>query len=1013
MLRTVFVGLLLLTPFNISRAEDAPATPDAPLRAVCMMNAKEGWAAGDDGLILHTLDGWESWETQRTHVRASLRSLCFVDAFVGYAVGAEVLPYGRGTAGVILGTTDGGVSWKKLVHRELPGLYAVKFINADEGFVFGDTNGGYVGGMFRTENGGKSWKSCDSLEVTQGWTAGTVVHEVPVAVGPAGNVGIFEKNNVLPLPGIAPGTSCLTAITVKDHDTWVVGTHGTVLLSRKTGGKSFEPVKLPVPESVVNCLDFNTVCCLGDHVWIAGRPGSVVFHSWDQGKTWEAQRTGQPMPIHAMTFVDEKTGFACGELGTMLSTVDGGKTWKIMRRGGHRSSVLFVTSQAKQLPLGSIALVGGDQGYLSVALQAASQPGNWNRDRNRLAYATRAVGGSTSEVLPRMIVADFQEFMPVEQLVKLSDQQNLKEQFVLALRMWRPSVVVCDSPDASSPAGPLGSTVALALREACEICSKADVYPDHVTKLDLQPWQPMRLMTRRVPASTADCVLDLDLPRPVLFAAANDFANLGRPALLEKYTLGPAMEEYTLWKTWTEPADLKADMMAGLSLGHGGQARREKVETDEDRYQLLLKATEKQRNDAKPFQVKMFDAGEKKQFFANFEHSLKGLAPLTIGDRIVAQAQEFADKGEWTMARECHLMLLDLLPTHRLAPESCRFIATMMGSSEIKRRFDLGKMTHRADYLLRSLNSKPTETEETRFDRVIQGQRTVLQRRRLELRRWYGGALAAGEVYSVLNPLGYGDPDLQLCLLANQRLDGRGEQTQLWQTALQWKQPQGVWNDAVTAEQWISQRIGNAPKPIVQASRAASMPKLDGKLDDELWKKSPVHSMKKSSGDSDQNASFQMAFDDNYLYLAVQCKRMENMPVLQPVKPRKRDDDLRAFDRVSLMLDLDRDYGSYFHLEFDARGCVAEDCCGDRSWNPQWFVEVNPTAEGWTAEVAIPLVELTGNTKLENEVWAMNVTRIVPGKGVSAFSTPSAVQPLPQGMGLLTFSNVEVKADKK
>lgn len=1013
MLRTVLVGLLLVTPFNISSAEDAPATPDAPLRAICMVNAKEGWAAGDDGLILHTLDGWESWETQRTHVRSSLRSLCFVDAFVGYAVGVEVLPYGRGTAGVILGTTDGGVTWKKLIHRELPGLYAVKFINEAEGYVFGDTNGGYAGGMFRTENGGNTWKPCDALSLTQGWTAGTVVRDVPVGVGTAGSVGIFEKDNVLPLPGMAPATTCLTAITVKDHDTWVVGTQGTVLLSRRTGGKSFEPVKLPVPESVAHCLDFNTVCCMGGHVWIAGRPGSVVFHSWDQGKTWEALRTGQPMPLQAMCFVDEMTGFACGELGTMLRTNDGGKTWKVMRRGGHRSAVLFVSSQARQIPLGTMALVGGDQGYISVALQAACQPGNWNRDRNRLAYATRAVGGSTGEVLPRMMVADYQEFMPVEQLVKLTDQQILKEQLVLALRMWRPSVVVCDSPDATSPAGPLGSAMALALREACELCSKADVYPDHITKLDLQPWQPIRLMTRRVQASTADCLMDLELPRPVLFAAANDFASLGRPALFEKFVRGPAVEEFTLWKSWTEPTDLKADMMAGLSLGHGGQARREKVETDEDRYQLLLKATDKQRKDARAYQMKMFDAGEKKQFFSNFEHSLKGLAPLTIGDRIAAQAQEFADKGEWTMARECHLMLLDLLPTHRLAPESCRFIAAMMGSSEIKRRFEMGKMPHLTDYVLRSASSKETDANEGRFDRLVQSQRTVLQRRRLELRRWHGGSLAAGEVYSVLSPLGYGDPDLQLCLMANQRLDGRGEQSQLWQTALQWKQPQGVWNDAVTAEQWVSQRIGHAPKPIVQANHAAAMPKLDGKLDDELWKKSPVHSLKKMSSGNDENASFQLAFDDNYLYLAVRCKRMVDMPVLPPVKPRKRDDDLRAFDRISLLLDLDRDYGSYFHLEFDQRGCVAEDCCGDRSWNPQWFVEVCPTVEGWTAEVAIPLVELTGNTKLENEVWAVNVTRITPGKGVAAFSLPSAVQPIPQGMGLMTFSNVEVKAERK
>lgn len=1011
--------------------EDAPATPDAPLRAMHMADAREGWAVGDDGLILHTVDGWETWETQRTRLRVSLRSVHFVDSFVGYAVGMEVLPYGRGTGGVVLATEDGGATWKKLIHRELPGLVGVRFVDTELGYAWGDTFGGNASGLFRTDNGGRSWKVCSTLGVTPGWACGTLINEQPVLAGPQGTVGLFEKEQVLPLPQRGLEACCLTAMSKQGHDVWVVGTHATVMLSRQTGGKSFEPVKLAIPDNIVGLLDFNTVSCQGDHVWIAGRPGSVVFHSWDRGKSWEAQRTGQPLPLHQLCFISETQGYALGELGTILQTGDGGKTWQLKRRGGHRAAALFVTSQSQQLPLGTMALTGGDKGYLTVGLQATVMQGQWRTDRDRLSQAVRAVGGCTSDVLTHMPVADYQQHLAAGQMMTLCEKQNLLEQLVLSLRMWRPSVVVCDSPDVVSPAGAMGSAVALTLRQACDICSRADIFPDHFTKLGLEPWQPVRLFCRQTPGSTADCTINLDLPRPVLFASANDFANLARPALFDHFITGPNWETFTLWKNWTDlfivvesnmllalrhvgplgfalPVTMgpEENLFAGISLGHGGQARREKVEVDDLRYQLLLGATWQQKQEARSFQQRMLDPMEFKQFFNNFEKSLNGLAMLTRGDRIAAQAQWFVEHGQWTMARECHLMLIDQLPTHRLAAESCRFIATTMGSSEIKRRVDLGKMPYFADYVLMSPASKQGVASDALGEKHLLTQRSVLQRRRLELRRWNGGSLAAAEIYSVLHPLGYTDPELQMCLIANERLDNREEANlMLRQTGLQFKEPQGQWNDVVAGEQWLTQRIGTPPRTTMQAARVKAMPKLDGKLDDAVWNSIPKTVLKQASGQAAPQTTVQFAFDDTYLYLGVQCQQAAGMPVQSIIKPRKRDDDLRNHDRISLLLDMDRDYGTYFHFEFDARGCVMEDCCGDLTWNPQWFIEVCPTKEGWTAEVAIPLIELTSSLKLESEAWAANVTRIIPGVGVQGASLPTSVKPLPAGMGLLLFGD--------
>jgi hypothetical protein len=131
------------------------------------------------------------------------------------------------------------------------------------------------------------------------------------------------------------------------------------------------------------------------------------------------------------------------------------------------------------------------------------------------------------------------------------------------------------------------------------------------------------------------------------------------------------------------------------------------------------------------------------------------------------------------------------------------------------------------------------------------------------------------------------------------------------------------------------------------------------------------------------------------------------------VKVRQRDADLRPFDRVSILLDLDRDYSTFFRLEVDQRGCVCEDCWGDKSWNPKWYVAVRSSDTCWQIEAAIPLIELTGQPVPVNTAWAVNVVRVLPGRGVQAFSLPADVEPRPEGLGLMLFRDDPAETARK
>src|SRR5437763_12805643 len=96
------------------RAADLRFFDDAALHAVQFVDKDEGWAAGDEGVVWHTIDGGRNWERQPTGVRASLRSVHFLNPYTGWVAGREELPHNGGSAGVLLFTQDGGLKWHRI-----------------------------------------------------------------------------------------------------------------------------------------------------------------------------------------------------------------------------------------------------------------------------------------------------------------------------------------------------------------------------------------------------------------------------------------------------------------------------------------------------------------------------------------------------------------------------------------------------------------------------------------------------------------------------------------------------------------------------------------------------------------------------------------------------------------------------------------------------------------------------------------------------------------------------------
>jgi hypothetical protein len=255
-------------------------------------------------------------------------------------------------------------------------------------------------------------------------------------------------------------------------------------------------------------------------------------------------------------------------------------------------------------------------------------------------------------------------------------------------------------------------------------------------------------------------------------------------------------------------------------------------------------------------------------------------------------------------------------------------------------------------------------------------------------------------------PVLYAEPALRFALAAASRQAGQPRTADRLFQVLTSGNSQDVWAQNSAAEQWLDHPNAIPPKKICSVVTALKKPKLDGRLDDPIWQLAkPVPLQGVSRENPTYPTAAVLAFDDEFLYIALSCAKAPGVDdaVQEKDTPRNSDSDLAGCDRVTILLDVDRDYASCWSLTIDHRGWPAESCFGDATWNPQWFIAAAGDDQYWTAEAAIPLAELVPKRPEVRDVWAIGIQRIIPRVGLQSFTTPAAVEPRPEGMGLMVF----------
>ncbi|MBI3448882.1 MAG: hypothetical protein HY049_08220 [Acidobacteria bacterium] len=121
------------------------STAPSGLNALHFTDRKSGWAVGDSGVILGTIDGGTHWNSQQSGTTEPLATVQFVDAKTGWAAGGH---------GTVLATRDGGVTWTPQVTDTRLPFVSLRFESAKRGIAVAANLA-----VYRTDNGGVTWEA--------------------------------------------------------------------------------------------------------------------------------------------------------------------------------------------------------------------------------------------------------------------------------------------------------------------------------------------------------------------------------------------------------------------------------------------------------------------------------------------------------------------------------------------------------------------------------------------------------------------------------------------------------------------------------------------------------------------------------------------------------------------------------------------------------------------------------------------------------------------------------------
>ena len=160
-------------------------------------------------------------------------------------------------------------------------------------------------------------------------------------------------------------------------------------------------------------------------------------------------------------------------------------------------------------------------------------------------------------------------------------------------------------------------------------------------------------------------------------------------------------------------------------------------------------------------------------------------------------------------------------------------------------------------------------------------------------------------------------------------------------------------------------------------------PKLDGVLDDEIWKTAPLHEGFRQRDPNEgepvsEHTTFQVAYDDEAVYFGVMCYDSEPDKIVSRLVRR---DDYVESDKIQILLDPHYNRQRGFSFMVYPSGSVIDGVVtgiSDRDWNGAWDgvweAKARIHEDGWAVECKIPFYMFHFSPK-DKYTWGLQVER--------------------------------------
>lgn len=264
------------------------------------------------------------WRQQSSGVLSKLNAVRFIDPQHGWAAG---------NAGTVLTTVDGGENWRRVAlpeyERQEP-ILDVWPLNSERSFLLGEydlydrrpeieSNKRVF--LLRSENDFSSWKRYEFARLP---------------AKPSEKKPVKDKEE---LPDAYPEPVLLRMFFANEQTGWACGELGAVQATTD-GGATWRM------QFTGSLRIFYDVTAIDEkQAWISGAAG-VVLHTFNGGQNWNEQPSGVTESLRAIHFTDVQHGWAAGTNGTIISTRTGGSRWQKLNSGTREAlnDIFFVSA---------------------------------------------------------------------------------------------------------------------------------------------------------------------------------------------------------------------------------------------------------------------------------------------------------------------------------------------------------------------------------------------------------------------------------------------------------------------------------------------------------------------------------------------------------------------------------------------------------------------------------------------------------------------------------------------